>query len=51
MRFSKEEEDLGKDAPSDAALDKELTTAMPGEFSKDEDIINTEPDVDLRDDE
>lgn len=51
MKFSKEEEGAGKDAPSDTELDKELIAAMPGETSKDEDVINSEPDVDLRNDE
>lgn len=51
MRFSKEEEDSMKGGPSDSELDAELSKEMPGETSKDEDVIASEPDVDLAENE
>lgn len=48
MKYSKEDEAMmAKGAPSDDELDKEMTTAMPNEPLKDEDVINAEPDVDV----
>ena len=51
MKDSKGEEALGSGSPSDDELDKEVLTAMPNEPVKDEDVINSEPDVDLGDNE
>lgn len=52
MNYSKEDEAMmSKNAPSDDELDKELSTAMPNEPSKDEDVMGAEPDVDLGDNE
>lgn len=51
MRYSKDNEAVMKGGPSDAELDDELSKEMPGEPMKDEDVINSEPDVDLGDGE
>jgi hypothetical protein len=52
MNFSKEDEEMmKKDAPSDSDLDKEVDNAMKNEPMKDEDIVNSDPDVDLKDGE
>ncbi len=51
MRFSKEDEDAMKGDPSDEELDKELQNEMPGESMKDEEVLNSEPDVDIKEDE
>lgn len=51
MRFSKEDEEAMKGGPTDADLDKELLKEMPNEPIKDEDVIATDPDVDLKETE
>jgi hypothetical protein len=51
MRYSKEDEEVMKGGPSDDALDAELQKEMPGQSMKDEDVIGSEPDVDLTDSE
>jgi hypothetical protein len=52
LNFSKEDEDLmKKNAPSDSDLDREVDEQMKNEPTKDEDIINSDPDVDLKDGE
>ncbi len=45
--FTPEEEELMKSGPSEAELTQELLKEMPGEPTKDEDVVNTAPDVDL----
>ena len=51
MRYSKDDEASMKGGPPDSELDAELLKEMPGESMKDEDVIGTEPDVDLKGDE
>ena len=51
MGYSKEDDEVMKGGPSDDMLDKELNEEMPGQTMKDEDVIGTDPDVDLKDDE
>ncbi|HEY6163229.1 MAG TPA: hypothetical protein VI112_18520 [Bacteroidia bacterium] len=52
MKYSPEDEKMmTKNAPRDADLDKEMQTAMPNAPTKDEAVIDTEPDVDLKDNE
>ena len=51
MRYSKEDEESMKGGPTDADLDAELAKEMPGESMKDEDVIGSDPDIDLKDDE
>lgn len=51
MRYSKEDEDNLRGGPTDENLDAELAKEMPGEPNKDEDVIGSEPDIDLKDDE
>ncbi len=43
-----EEEELMKNAPSDDELERELLKELPNEKMKDEDVIDTELDVDLK---
>lgn len=51
MRYSKEDEDAMKGGPTDENLDSELEKEMPGEPMKDEEVIGSDPDVDLKEDE
>jgi hypothetical protein len=52
MNYSKEDNAaMGKNAPSDDELDKEMNAAMSKEPTKDEDFMNADPDVDIRDNE
>ena len=51
MRYSKDDESAMKGGPSDDELDTELNREMPGQSMKDEDVIGSEPDVDLSDSE
>jgi hypothetical protein len=51
MKYSKDEESAMKGGPSDDELDAELAKEMPGKSMKDEDMINSEPDVDLKENE
>lgn len=51
MRYSKDDDEATKGGPSDDELDKELEKEMPGQTMKDEDVITSEPDVDLKEDE
>lgn len=50
-RLSKEEETSVANGPKDEELDKNLLKEMPGEATKDEDVIGTQPAVDLNDNE
>jgi len=47
MNYSKEDEALFKAGPNDDELDKDLAAARPTEATKDEEIIGSEPAVDL----
>lgn len=49
--YSKEEEATMKGGPNDDELDKALAKEMPDASTKDEDVISSEPDVDLKDNE
>lgn len=51
MRFNKEDEEVMKGGPTDENLDAELAKEMPGEPTKDEDVIGSDPDIDLKEDE
>lgn len=51
MRYSKEDEEAMRGGPTDANLDSDLAKEMPGETMKDEDVIGSDPDIDLKEDE
>ena len=51
MRYSRDDDEATKGGPSDDELDKEMEKEMPGQTMKDEDVITSEPDVDLKEDE
>ena len=50
-KLTREEERDMANGPKDEELDKNVLKEMPGEATKDEDIINTKPAVDLNDNE
>lgn len=50
-KLSQEEERDMANGPKEEELDKNLSKEMPGEATKDEDIINTKPVIDLNDNE
>ena len=48
LKYSKEDESLMmENLPSDETLEQELIKEMPGESQKDEDVVNTAPDVEV----
>jgi|ERR1051326_7593828 hypothetical protein len=52
MKYEKEDEEAMKKGPKDEELDKEVAKELPAEAAaKDEDVIKSEPAVDLKEDE
>lgn len=51
MRYSKDDETVMTGGPSDDELDKDVSKAMPTESMKDEEVLGSEPDVDLKEEE
>ena len=51
MKYTKEDEGAMKGGPCDDELDKELVKEMPAESLKDEEVIDADPVVDLKEDE